>query len=258
MLTAYDYSIAKLLDAAGVDVLLVGDSLGMVYQGKDNTLSVTVDEMIYHTKAVKRGAVNAFIVVDMPFLSYHVSPEDTVRNAGRIIKESGADAVKIEGGNNIIESISALMRAQIPVVGHLGLTPQSVNMFGGFKAQGKSAEQAQDIINQAKLLEKAGVCALVLECIPSELAQTITENLSVPTIGIGAGKFCDGQVLVVNDMLGMSADFTPKFVKHYANIGEIIGNAVKNYITEVNNGEFPGEQHSILLGNDFIEKIYNS
>lgn len=257
MLTAYDYSTAKLLDEAGVDVLLIGDSLGMVVQGNDNTLSVTVDEMIYHAKSVKRGVKNAFIVVDMPFLSYHVSAEDAVRNAGRIIKESGADAVKIEGGENVIDAISAIIKAQIPVVGHLGLTPQSVNVFGGFKVQGKSNEQAQKIIEQAKLLEQSGVCAVVLECVPQEVAKIISETLSIPTIGIGAGRYCDGQVLVINDMLGMFSDFSPKFVKHYANMGEVVSNAVKEYIKEINNGDFPTEAHSFVGNGEVIKKLYN-
>lgn len=243
MLTAYDYSTARLLDEAGIDVLLVGDSLGMVVQGNDTTLSVTVDEMIYHAKAVRRAAKNAFVLVDMPFLSYHISAADAVRNAGRIIKETGADAVKVEGGGHVTEAISAILRAQIPVVGHLGLTPQSVNVFGGFKAQGKEKEQAQQIIDQAKQLEQTGVSAIVLECVPRELAHIVTETISIPTIGIGAGEYCDGQVLVINDMLGMSADFSPKFVKRFANAGETIKNAVKDYIREINDGVFPTEQH---------------
>ena len=246
MLTAYDYSTAKLLDEAGVDVLLVGDSLGMVVQGNENTLPVTVDEMIYHAKAVKRAAKNAFVLVDMPFLSYHVSIEEAVRNAGRIIKETGGDAVKIEGGDNVIDAISAIINAQIPVVGHLGLTPQSVNVLGGFKVQGKSSEQAQSIIDQAKRLEQTGACAIVLECVPLELARTITEILTIPTIGIGAGKHCDGQVLVINDMLGMSGNFSPKFVKCFSDVGETIKSAAKDYIREINDGSFPTEQHSFV------------
>ncbi|MDR1516872.1 MAG: 3-methyl-2-oxobutanoate hydroxymethyltransferase [Dysgonamonadaceae bacterium] len=250
MLTAYDYSTARLLDEAGIDVLLVGDSLGMVVQGNENTLPVTVDEMIYHAKAVKKGAKNAFILVDMPFLSYHVSVEEAVRNAGRIIKESDANAVKIEGGDKVLEAISAIIAAQIPVVGHLGLTPQSVHVFGGFKVQGKNSGQAQKIVDQAKRLEQAGVCAIVLECVPWELARVITDTLTIPTIGIGAGRYCDGQVLVINDMLGLSGDFAPKFVKRFADVGKMLKSAVGGYIREINDGDFPTEQHSFTSKND--------
>ncbi|MDR1743723.1 MAG: 3-methyl-2-oxobutanoate hydroxymethyltransferase [Dysgonamonadaceae bacterium] len=258
MLTAYDYSTARLLDEAGIDVLLVGDSLGMVVQGNENTLPVTVEEMIYHGKAVKKGTKNAFVLVDMPFLSYHVSIEDAVRNAGRIIKETGADAVKIEGGDAVIAAVSAIINAQIPVVGHLGLTPQSVNVFGGFKVQGKNSEQAQKIIDQAKRLEQAGVCSIVLECVPWELSRVITDTLTIPTIGIGAGKYCDGQVLVVNDMLGMSAHFAPKFVKRFADMDAIVKDAVENYIREVNAEDFPTEQHSFASNNETYYHVKTS
>lgn len=255
MLTGYDYSMAKLMDTAGIDTILVGDSLGMVMQGHDSTLPVTVDDIIYHTKAVKRAVKNAFIVSDMPFLSYHVSKEEAVKNAGRLVKESGAEAVKIEGGVEMAETIKAVVRAQIPVIGHLGLTPQSVNVFGGYKVQGKSEAQAKKLIKDAQALEDAGVFAIVLECIPEELAKIVTEMVNVPTIGIGAGKYCDGQVLVINDMLGMYPDFVPKFVKQYAGIGKEIQNAVKNYITEVQNGNFPAKEHSYEIDKEILEKL---
>ena len=244
MLTAYDYSMAKLLTTAGVNSILVGDSLGMVMQGQGSTLPVTVDEIIYHTKMVVRGNKNALIVSDMPFLSYHVSVEDAVRNAGRLVKEGGAEAVKMEGGSNIINQVKAVIDAQIPVVGHLGLTPQSVNAFGGFKVQGRDEENAKRILEDALFLEQAGVFAITLEGIPADLAKNISEKLTIPTIGIGAGKDCDGQVLVINDMLGMFNDFVPKFVKQYADLNSIITNAVDSYITEVRNGDFPGKEHT--------------
>ncbi|NLI72812.1 MAG: 3-methyl-2-oxobutanoate hydroxymethyltransferase [Bacteroidales bacterium] len=244
MLTAYDYSMAKLVTSAGVDSILVGDSLGMVMQGQSSTLPVTIDEVIYHTKMVVRGNKNALIVGDMPFLSYHISAEDAVRNAGRLVKEGGAEAVKMEGGSNIINQVKAVIDAQIPVVGHLGLTPQSVNAFGGFKVQGRDEENAKRILEDALLLEKAGVFAITLEGIPEPLAKEISEKLTIPTIGIGAGKYCDGQVLVINDMLGMFNDFVPKFVKRYADLNTIITDAVQNYIQEVQNGNFPAEEHT--------------
>lgn len=244
MLTAYDYSMAKLVTSAGVDSILVGDSLGMVMQGQSSTLPVTIDEVIYHTKMVVRGNKNALIVGDMPFLSYHISVEDAVRNAGRLVKEGGAEAVKMEGGSNIINQVKAVIDAQIPVVGHLGLTPQSVNAFGGFKVQGRDEENAKRILEDALLLEKAGVFAITLEGIPEPLAKEISEKLTIPTIGIGAGKYCDGQVLVINDMLGMFNDFVPKFVKRYADLNTIVTDAVQNYIQEVQNGNFPAEEHT--------------
>lgn len=244
MLTAYDYSMAKLVTSAGVDSILVGDSLGMVMQGQSSTLPVTIDEVIYHTKMVVRGNKNALIVGDMPFLSYHISVEDAVRNAGRLVKEGGAEAVKMEGGSNIINQVKAVIDAQIPVVGHLGLTPQSVNAFGGFKVQGRDEENAKRILKDALLLEKAGVFAITLEGIPEPLAKEISEKLTIPTIGIGAGKYCDGQVLVINDMLGMFNDFVPKFVKRYADLNTIVTDAVQNYIQEVQNGNFPAEEHT--------------
>ncbi|WP_427339375.1 3-methyl-2-oxobutanoate hydroxymethyltransferase [Caloranaerobacter sp. DY30410] len=255
MLTAYDYSTAKLLDEAGVDSILVGDSLGMVMLGYENTIKVTIEDIIHHTKAVSRGVNRALIIADMPFLSYHVSVEDTIRNAGRLIKEGGAHAVKLEGGENIIDKVKALVDAQIPVCGHLGLTPQSVNVLGGFKVQGKSIENAKKIIEDAILLEKAGVFAIVLEAVPEPLAKIITEKISVPTIGIGAGRYCDGQVLVLQDMLGMFSDFTPKFVKKFRDLGKEIKEGIREYIKEVHEGTFPEEKHTFKMSQEVIDKL---
>ncbi len=256
MLTAYDYSMAKMVDEAGIDSILVGDSLGMVFQGHDSTLPVTVNEMIYHTKVVARGVKRALVIADMPFLSYHISKEEAVRNAGRLIKEGGAEAVKVEGGALFEETIRAIVGAQIPVMGHIGLTPQSVNAFGGFKVQGKDAQSAKKILEDARLLEKAGVFAIVLECIPAKLAQLITESVNIPTIGIGAGKECDGQVLVVNDMLGMFSDFVPKFVKQYAKLNTEITSAIQNYISELKEGNFPTDKHTFDMDSEILEKLY--
>ena len=256
MLTAYDYSMAKMVDAAGIDSVLVGDSLGMVFQGNESTLPVTLDEMIYHTKAVVRGVKNALVVADMPFLSYHVSKEEAVRNAGRMIKEGGAEAVKMEGGSLFSETIKAVVDAQIPVMGHIGLTPQSVNAFGGFKVQGKDEQSAKRIWEDAKLLEEAGVFAITLECIPDKLAQLITKSLRIPTIGIGAGKSCDGQVLVINDMLGMFSDFVPRFVKQYARLNTEITAAVQGYIAEVREGDFPAGEHTFDMDADILDRLY--
>lgn len=256
MLTAYDYSMAKIVDVAGIDSVLVGDSLGMVFQGNESTLPVTLDEIIYHTKAVVRGVKNALVVADMPFLSYHVSKEEAVRNAGRMIKEGGAEAVKMEGGTLFSETIKAVVDAQIPVMGHIGLTPQSVNAFGGFKVQGKDEQSAKRIWEDAKLLEEAGVFAITLECIPDKLAQLITKSLRIPTIGIGAGKSCDGQVLVINDMLGMFSDFVPRFVKQYAKLNTEITAAVQDYIAEVREGDFPAGEHTFDMDADILEKLY--
>ncbi len=256
MLTAYDYSMAKMVDEAGIDAILIGDSLGMVFQGNDSTLPVTVDDIIYHTKAVVRGASRALIVSDMPFMSYHISKEDAVHNAGRIVKEGGAHAVKLEGGAKYAHIIEAIVDAQIPVMGHIGLTPQSVNAFGGFKVQGKDEAAAKQIIEDAKAIEKAGVFAITLEGIPAKLAKLVTESVSVPTIGIGAGKDCDGQVLVINDMLGLFSDFVPKFVKQYAKLNGDINNALKEYIREVDTGEFPTQAHTFSIDNEVLDKLY--
>lgn len=256
MLTAYDYSMAKIIDESGINGILIGDSLGMVVKGDEDTLGVTVDDIIYHTKAVKKGAKNALIVADMPFLSYHVSTEDAVLNAGRLMKEGGANAVKLEGGANIADKIKAIVDAQIPVMGHLGLTPQSINAFGGFRVQGKTEEAAKKLIEDAKKLEEAGVFSIVLEGIPAKVAELITNTVSVPTIGIGAGKGCDGQILVYQDMLGMFSDFVPKFVKQYANIGSVMREAIQSYIKEVQDGSFPEEKHTYKIDETELNKLY--
>lgn len=256
MLTAYDYSTAKLIDEAGINSILIGDSLGNVILGYEDTLSVTMEDMIHHTRAVARGAKNALIVADMPFMSYQTSVYDAVVNAGRLIKEGRAQAVKLEGGASVCEQIRAITNASIPVVAHLGLTPQSINAFGGYKVQGKSEEAAKKLLSDAKAVEEAGAFALVLECVPSKLAKLISETLSIPTIGIGAGAGCDGQVLVYQDMLGMFSDYTPKFVKKYANVGEIMKTAFKEYIIEVKSSRFPAEENGYKISDDVIEKLY--
>jgi 3-methyl-2-oxobutanoate hydroxymethyltransferase len=243
-LTAYDYSFARILDAAGVDILLVGDSVGCVVQGQANTLPVTLDEMIYHTKAVVRGRTRALVVGDMPFLSFQVSKEQAVQNAGRFLQDAGAEAVKLEGGGAMRKTIAAITRVGIPVMGHVGLTPQSVHRFGGYKIQGKDKERRKTIVNDALAVEEGGGFAIVLEGMPAELAQEITERLTIPTIGIGAGSSCDGQVLVIHDMLGLFDDFTPKFVKRYADLKSIMTGAVESFIKEVREQKFPGEEHS--------------
>lgn len=256
MLTAYDYTTAKLLDEAGVDSILVGDSLGMVMLGYENTLQVTMADMLHHTKAVARGTKNALVIADMPFLSYHVSVEKTIENAGRLIQEANAQAVKLEGGAEIIDRVEALVKAQIPVVGHLGLTPQSVNMLGGFKVQGKSHQQAKKIIEDARRLQEAGAFAIVLECIPEGLSKLISSELEIPTIGIGAGRYCDGQVLVIQDMLGQYNNFTPKFVKKYADLGPQIKKAVEDYKDEIQKGDFPEERHTFSIDESVLKKLY--
>ena len=256
MLTAYDYSTAKLIDASGIDSVLVGDSLGMVMLGYEDTLSVTMEDMIHHTKAVARGVKDALVVSDLPFMSYQTSVYDAVVNSGRLIKEGRAQAVKLEGGLEVCPQIKAIVEASIPVMAHLGLTPQSVNAFGGFKVQGKDEEAARSLIEQAKAVEAAGAFAVVLECIPAKLAELITKNISIPTIGIGAGNGCDGQVLVYQDMLGLYSDFTPKFVKRYAEIGPQMENAIEDYISEVKSGAFPAAEHTFALSDAVIEKLY--
>ena len=258
MLTAYDYSTARILDKAKVNSILVGDSLGMVFQGNANTLSVTIDEMIYHTKAVARGTKEALIIADMPFMSYQSSVYDAVINAGRLIKEGGANAIKLEGGFSVIEHIKKLTDSSIPVCAHIGLTPQSVNSFGGFKVQGKDYEAAKKILEEAKAVEQAGAFAVVLECVPKDLASIISKQLSIPTIGIGAGAGCDGQVLVYHDMLGLFSDFVPKFVKQYSSLGDIALDAIKNYITDVEKGSFPTKEHSFAIDNEIIQKLNNA
>ena len=256
MLTGYDYSMAQILDECGIDAILVGDSLGMVVQGRDSTVEVTIDEMLYHCKCVARGAKNALLVGDMPFLTYHISAEEAVRNAGRFIQEAKMNAVKLEGGTSMADTVRAIVRAQIPVMGHIGLTPQSVNMFGGFKVQGKEESAAKALIEDALALEEAGAFAVVLEAVPEPLAKLITEKVKIPTIGIGAGRYCDGQVLVVNDLLGMYSDFTPKFAKKYANLKGTITDAVSGYISDVQTQQFPEKQHTFSMNDEVLEKLY--
>lgn len=256
MLTGYDYSMAKILDTCGIDAILVGDSLGMVVQGGDSTVEVTMEEMLYHCKCVSKGTNNAMLIGDMPFLSYHISPEEAVRNAGRFIQEGKMNAVKLEGGKTMAETVRSIVRAQIPVMGHIGLTPQSVNVFGGFKVQGKEKKQAMSLIEDALALEEAGVFALVLEAVPEALARIISEKVSIPTIGIGAGKHCDGQILVINDLLGMYSDFTPKFVKKYAELKNTIVEAVGGYISDVKSQQFPEKQHTFSMNEELLEKLY--
>ena len=256
MLTAYDYSTARLFDEAGINSILVGDSLGNVILGYEDTLSVTMEDMIHHSAAVARGAKNALVVCDMPFMSYQASVYDAVTNAGRLMKEGRANAVKLEGGEEVCPQIKAITECGIPVVAHLGLTPQSINAFGGYKVQGRDLEAAKKLIDDAVAVEKAGAFALVLECVPTEIATKITEKLTIPTIGIGAGNGCDGQVLVYQDMLGMFSDYTPKFVKQNANVGTIIKDAVTDYINEVNSGAFPDETRSYKASDDVLEKLY--
>ncbi len=255
MLTAYDYSTAKLMDEAGVNCILVGDSLGMVILGYENTLSVTMEDMIHHTAAVARGARYAFIVADMPFMSYQTSVYDAVVNAGRLIKEGNAHAVKLEGGKEVCPQIKAIVDAKIPLVAHLGMTPQSINSFGGFKVQGKDEVAAIKLIDDAKAVEAAGASAVVLECVPAELSKIITNTLSIPTIGIGAGKYCDGQVLVYQDMLGIYSNIAPKFVKKYADLGSEMKSAFKKYISEIKNSTFPELEHSYKIDEAVIEKL---
>ncbi len=256
MLTAYDYSTAKLMDESGINGILVGDSLGNVILGYEDTLSVTMEDMIHHGAAVARGVKNALVVVDMPFMSYQTSVYDALCNAGRLVKEAKAGAVKLEGGEKVCPQIKAIVDADIPVMAHLGLTPQSVNVFGGYKVQGKSIEAAQKLIDDAKAVEQAGAFALVLECVPSALAKIITESISIPTIGIGAGSCCDGQILVYQDMLGMYSDFTPKFVKKFANAGQVMCSAFLDYIDAVKSGEFPSKEHSFDISDDVLSAIY--
>lgn len=256
MLTAYDYTTARLLDEAGVNTILVGDSLGNVILGYEDTISVTVEDMIHHSAAVARGAKNALVVTDLPFMSYQTSVYDAVVNAGRLMKEGRAGAVKLEGGKEVCPQIKAIVSAGIPVVAHLGLTPQSINTFGGFKVQGKTEAAAKKLIEDAKAVEAAGAFLLVLECVPAKLAKLVTESINIPTIGIGAGAGCDGQVLVIYDMLGMFSDFKPKFVKHFANAGDMIREAVKTYIAEIDDGTFPAEEHCYKIDDEVIDKLY--
>lgn len=248
--TAYDHPSARVASDAGIDLILVGDSLGMVLQGNKNTLQVTVDEMVYHTRLVTNAKPFSLVVADMPFGSFHVSTEQAVENAIRFVKEGGAEAIKLEGGRKRFEIIEAILAAEIPVMGHLGLTPQSVNLLGGFRPQGKLKRKADEILEDAIQLEKLGVFAIVLESIPTEVGKMISENLRIPTIGIGAGKYCDGQVLVFHDLLGFTDTYFPKFVRKYANIYSTIQDALENYISDIDSGNFPGEAESIFLKKD--------
>jgi len=241
MLTAYDYSTARLVDEAGIPLILVGDSLGMVVLGYESTIPVTMEEMLHHTKAVVRGTKQAMVIGDMPFMTYHVSVEDALRNAARFIQEAGAQAVKLEGGVTVAEKVKRIVDCGIPVMGHIGLTPQSIHQFGGFKMQGKTPEAAANLLEDARALEQAGVFAIVLETIPGNLARLITDKVSIPTIGIGAGPECDGQVQVINDILGSFADFVPKHAKQYVKLTDIISKAVSQYRDEVKAGTFPAE-----------------
>ena len=243
MLTCYDYVMAKLLSSQDTDILLVGDSLGVVKLGYENTLPVTVEDIIYHSKSVKRGNDKALLVADMPFMSYEISAAEAARNAARLLKEGGAEAVKVEGGAEIADKIKAMLDAKIPVMGHLGLTPQAVNKFGGHKVQCRDEAAAAKLVEDAKILEKTGVFAIVLEAIPEDLGKKVSETVKIPVIGIGAGRYCDGQVLVIDDMLGMFTDWTPKFVKKYANLGEAVQEAVKKYVDEVREGKFPAQEN---------------
>ena len=256
MLTAYDYSTAKLMDEAGIDMILVGDSLGNVILGYEDTISVTMEDMIQHGAAVSRGVKETMVVVDMPFMSYQISVEEAVTNAGRLMKEGRANAVKLEGGKSVCPQIKAITQAGIPVVAHLGLTPQSINALGGYKVQGKSEDAAKKLLEDALAVQEAGAFALVLECVPTKLASLITKKLTIPTIGIGAGNECDGQVLVYQDMLGMFSDYVPKFVKQFAQVGEIMKKAFSDYKEEVASGAFPAEKNSYKIDDEVIDKLY--
>lgn len=255
MLTAYDYSTAKLEDEAGIDAILVGDSLGMVCLGYEDTCPVTMEDMIHHTRAVARGAGNALVVADMPFMSYQTSVYDAVVNAGRLVKEGHAQAVKLEGGMDMIPQVEAIVKASIPVMGHVGLTPQSVHVMGGFKVQGKDEKAARELLEAAKALEKAGVFSIVFECVPADLAAYISSCLTIPTIGIGAGAGCDGQVLVYQDMLGITRGFTPKFVRNYGNIGDKMVESFRQYKKEVEEGSFPAKEHTFSISPEVMEKV---
>jgi len=255
MLTAYDYTTATLLDQARIDCLLVGDSLGMVMLGYENTLQVSMDDMIHHCKAVARGSKHALLIGDMPFLTYHVNTDDAVRNAGRFIQEGGMHAVKVEGAGDVIDKIQAILKAQIPVLGHLGLTPQSLNVFGGYQTQGKDLDTARRLIDDALLLQETGVFGIVLEKVPAPLAKMISDRLTIPTIGIGAGRHCDGQVLVIQDVLGMFPQMKLKFVKTYAPLGDEIIKAARSYAREVREGQFPTDAHSFEMDESVLRDL---
>ena len=256
MLTAYDYPWAKMFDEAGVDMILVGDSLGNVVLGYDSTLPVTMEDMIHHSKAVRRGTQRAMLVVDMPFMSYQISKEDALRNAGRIMKETGAEAVKLEGGAELAATVKVIVEAGIPVVGHIGLTPQHVHQLGGFKVQGKDEAVAKKLLDDAIKIAEAGAFAIVLECVPTALAELISKNSPVPIIGIGAGVVCDGQVLVYQDMLGLFNGFVPKFVKQYRNLHADVVAGVQEYVADVRARKFPTEEFSFKMGQEVLDKLY--
>ncbi|MFC0523179.1 3-methyl-2-oxobutanoate hydroxymethyltransferase [Pontibacillus salicampi] len=256
MVTAYDFPAAQIAEQAGVDMILVGDSLGMVVLGYDSTLPVTVDDMIHHGKAVTRGAANTFIVIDMPFMSYHISTSDTLHQATRIMQETGAHALKLEGAGEVTDTINRLTRGGIPVVAHLGLTPQSVNVLGGYKVQGKDAEAAKQLVEDAKKVQLAGAMALVLECVPKELARLVTEQLDIPVIGIGAGNHCDGQVLVYHDIIQYGVSRVPKFVQTYTNVNDTIHSALHSYVEEVKKATFPTDEHSFHMKDDVLTTLY--
>lgn len=256
MLTAYDYSTAKLIDSTGVDAILVGDSLGNVMLGYEDTVSVTMEDMIHHGAAVARGASNAMVIIDMPFMSYQTSVYDAVVNAGRLMKEGRANGVKLEGGVEVTKEIKAIVSAGIPVMAHIGLTPQSINSFGGYKVQGRDEAAALKLIEDALAVQEAGAFAVVLECVPEKLASLVTSKLDIPTIGIGAGAGCDGQVLVYADMMGMFSDYVPKFVKKFANVGEVMRQACKAYVDEVKEGTYPAKEHTYAIDDQVIEKLY--
>ncbi|WP_203361917.1 3-methyl-2-oxobutanoate hydroxymethyltransferase [Bacillus sp. REN10] len=256
MVTAYDYPSAKYAEQAEVDVILVGDSLGMVVLGYESTVPVTLEDMVHHTKAVKRGAKNTFIVTDLPFMTYHISKEETMKAAQKLLQEAGAHAVKLEGGGEVIETIRALTQAGVPTVAHLGLTPQSVGVLGGYKVQGKTASAAAKLLEEAKQAEEAGACMLVLECIPHQLAAEVSRALTIPVIGIGAGVDTDGQVLVYHDLIQYGVERTPKFVKTYGDVGEVISSAVHCYVREVKAGQFPSEEHAFSMKEEELLQLY--
>lgn len=256
MVTAYDYLLASVIDKSPIETILVGDSLGMVVLGYDSTVSVTMDDMLHHVKPVVKGAPNTLVICDMPFGSYNVSISEAIANANRIMKEGGADAVKLEGGETVVETVRAIVNAGIPVMAHIGLTPQTVSQLGGFKVQGKDADAALKLLQDGQKLEEAGAFAIVIECVPAPVAKLLTEKLSIPVIGIGAGTDCDGQVLVAQDMLGMFDRFVPKFVKQYANLNGTIVDALQQYATEVDSGAFPGPEHSFGMKEEVLKKLY--
>jgi 3-methyl-2-oxobutanoate hydroxymethyltransferase len=255
MLTAYDYPIARLIDELGIPMILVGDSLGMVVLGYESTIPVTIEEMLHHTKAVVRGTRKALVVGDLPFMTYHISTADAQRNAARFIQEGGAQAVKLEGGVNIAEKVSAIVGCGIPVMGHIGLTPQSINQLGGYRVQGRTEEAAERLLEDAKALEQAGAFAIVMETVPTPLATLITQRISIPTIGIGAGNGCDGQVQVVSDILGLFTDFVPKHAKQYANLASTIRTAITEYDREVKAGSFPAEEQSFSMDESILDRL---